>query len=127
MASLRGVSAVVALVVTCALAAACGGKVITPGGEGGDGGGGASGGSGTGAAGITNPKDCPTADCETNGDGCTCETMCGGPKLRASCKVHDGGMIICECHYDGGYMGTCSASGGSVCGLPDGCCEAYVP
>ena len=50
-----------------------------------------------------------------------------GPKLRAECKIHADGMIICECHYSGGYMGTCAPSEGPLCGLPDGCCEVYVP
>lgn len=92
-------------------------------GEGGDGGC-TTGGNGTGGG---NPKDCPTANCSQSGDACSCETTCAGPKLRAECKVHPDGMIICECHYNGGYVGTCAPSEGPLCGLPDGCCELYVP
>ncbi len=126
MRSMRAVPLLFALLLSALIAPACGGKVITPGGDGGDGGGGA-GGAGGVTQGTGNPKDCPNADCTMNGDVCSCETLCGGPKLRADCKIHDGGMLICECHYDGGYMGTCSSSNGALCGLPDGCCEAYVP
>lgn len=118
--------AILALCWASALGAACGGKIIVPGGDGSDGGGG-SGGGGVGSQAVGDPKDCAHADCKMVADVCSCETTCSGPKLRADCKMHDGGMLICECHYNGGYMGTCSPSGGALCGLPDGCCEAYVP
>lgn len=123
MSSKQGVLAILALCWVTALTAACGGKIIVPGS--GDGGGG-SGGGGVGSQ-SGNPKDCPDAECAMNADICRCDTTCGGPKLRADCKLHDGGMVICECHYNGGYMGTCSQANGLTCSLPDGCCEAYVP
>ncbi len=125
MRSMRALPLLLAMSLAAVLASACGGKIVVPGGDGGDGGGGSDGGSKT--TGVGSAKDCSDADCVMNGDICSCTTLCGGPKLRADCKVHEGGMLICECHYDGGYMGTCSASAGQICSLPDGCCEAYVP
>lgn len=118
------------LLLPLVIACGCGGKIVTESGgaEGGGGaGGGAEGGStSTGNTG-TNPKDCPTVTCSQDATSCTCETTCMGPKLRAQCSIHADGTLICECHYSDNYMGTCAPSAGAICGLPDGCCEAYVP
>jgi hypothetical protein len=118
----------VPLAIAIAIAGGCGGVVIDSRDDRTGDGGGGSGGGGSGAGNQGgNPKDCPTATCLQDGQSCSCETTCAGPKLRAECKIHADGMIICECHYSGGYMGTCAPSEGPLCGLPDGCCEVYVP
>ncbi|MFO0591113.1 MAG: hypothetical protein U0441_26445 [Polyangiaceae bacterium] len=117
------------LLVSAAIAAGCGGKIVTEsrGDLGGGGAGGDSGGAGTTTISGTNPKDCPSVSCSQDGTWCTCETTCMGPKLKAKCSFHEDGTLVCECHFNGGYMGTCAPSSGALCGLPDGCCEAYVP
>lgn len=117
------------LLFSLAIAGGCGGKIVTEsrGAEGGGGAGGAEGGATTTSGTGINPKDCPTVECTQDATSCICETTCMGPHLRSDCSVHSDGMIICECHYADGYMGTCAPSGGPLCGLPDGCCEGYVP
>lgn len=113
--------------VSVALASACGGQVVVDGagshGGGGDGGGDAGGGKAEGGA-----ASCTVVACTNEGtSSCACQTDCLGPDLRADCHAQETGEIVCECHYDGAYMGLCSALSGSVCGLPGGCCYGYLP
>lgn len=112
------------LVFSAVIASACGGKVVTdrPGGD--EGGGGAGGGEqGEGGA-----ASCTVVECSNEGSSsCTCQTSCKGPDLRAECDLGSDGEIVCECHYDGAYLGLCSMPSGSVCGLPGGCCYAFLP
>jgi hypothetical protein len=110
------------LVCSIALALGCGGQVIMDregrtgsGGEGGDG-------QGEGGAGS-----CTDIDCSNEGSSCSCTTSCMGPDLRAECQLKSGGEVVCECHYDGAYMGLCTDFSGTVCGLPGGCCYGYLP
>ncbi|MBK8254502.1 MAG: hypothetical protein IPK82_17770 [Polyangiaceae bacterium] len=114
------IAPVMAVLVCFSLAFGCGGKVQTDR-DGGGGGGGGAGGSGDGGA-----ASCESIDCSESGSACTCQTQCQGADLKAECKA-DGGDIICTCHYDNKYLGLCSNFGGDVCGLPGGCCYAYLP
>lgn len=112
-------------IVVALLASACGGQVLVErggGGDGGDGGGGSTGQPEGGAA------SCTAVECSNDGgeSSCSCQTACMGPDLRAECDLQGGGEVVCECHYDGAYLGLCSAGSGSVCGLPNGCCYAYL-
>lgn len=110
------------LLVSLALASACGGQVLVDG-DGDAGGGGATGGGpGQGGAGS-----CVEIECSDQGSSCDCQTTCLGPDLHADCELQPTGEIMCECHYDDAYLGTCFAPSGSVCGLPGGCCYAYLP
>ena len=111
---------VITLLACLAVALGCGGKVEVE--RDGDGGGGA-GGSGANNGGASS---CASIDCTESGSACTCQTQCQGADLKAECKS-DGGDIICTCHYDDKYLGLCSNFGGDVCGLPGGCCYAYLP
>ena len=110
------------LVCSIALAAGCGGNVITdrPGGD--TGGGGSTGDEGDGGA-----ASCTDIECTSEGSSCSCTTSCMGPDLRAECELKSAGETVCECHYDGAYLGLCSMPSGSVCGLPGGCCYAFLP
>ncbi len=124
-----------ALVVVLGLVVvACGGKVVTDsvarrgeggGGEGGDGEGGKGGGT-VGSVGTFSPLFCSLITCEETGGTCVCETACSGPDLMALCSQKENDTVVCECHLDGGYLGLCAASGGSICGLPGGCCTSYL-
>lgn len=113
------------------LALGCGGIVVVDR-EGGDGGSGGEGGTtGTNTTTISfeppgTPWDCPAIDCTTTGTSCSCKTACMGPDLRADCTQKEDGTIVCECHYDSGYMGLCGQFGGPLCGLPSGCCLDYL-
>lgn len=116
------IDGIFAYLVPLALFLGCGGNVVvdrdgSPG-EGGSGGG-VSGGS-QGAGGI-----CLEVDCEGDNSSCSCVTKCAGPKMRADCK-QDGDTVICECHNDASYLGTCGKVTSSTCGLPDGCCLDYL-
>lgn len=118
----------VPLAFAFAIAPGCGGIVVVDrDGDGGDGGGG-EGGSTTITLTFTisgNPGGCDVIECEKDVGSCSCRTACVGPDLRAECEVKDDGTVVCECHYNGGYMGLCAHFNNSVCGLPDGCCLDY--
>jgi hypothetical protein len=118
----------VPLAVALAFPPGCGGKVVVEGG--GDGGSGGDGGGSTTASVTFEPpgpaKDCAKIECESGISTCSCRTACMGPDLRADCELKSDGTIVCECHYDGGYMGLCAHFGGALCGLPDGCCLDYL-
>jgi hypothetical protein len=118
------VAAVLGLVISFTVALGCGGNVVMDTG-GHDGSGGRGGSSPDGGGNPSGAGSCTEVDCVGNATDCSCETHCGGPVLRAECKK-DGDTLICECHYDGHYMGTCGFIGGSACGLPGGCCVEYV-
>ena len=100
----------------------CGGKVVVE-----------RDGNEAGAAGFSDTGEngggfsCGDVECESDSSSCSCRTNCSGPELRTDCKLSDGKTVICECHFDDAYMGTCGQIGGSLCGLPDGCCLGYLP
>lgn len=122
----------VSLALVLALPAGCGGKVIVDG-EGSDGRGGDGGAGGDGSSTVTvsleppgNAGNCAVVECTKDADSCSCKTACMGPDLRADCALKDDGNTVCECHYDGAYMGLCAHFGGALCGLPGGCCLDYL-
>jgi len=118
-------TALLASMASLALLFGCGGMVVVErdGGRGGDGAGGSSNDGGGAQGGAAS---CDDVDCTSNGASCSCETQCMGPVLRADCAMTDDSTVICECHYDGGYMGTCGEVAGSACSLPNGCCTDYL-
>lgn len=111
------------LLLSIALAFGCG-KVVTEG-TGNTGGGGSGGSSGHGGGQQGGSGPCSAVDCSSDSTSCSCVTLCLGPKLRADCKMQEDTMV-CECHRDAVYMGTCGQIGGSTCSLPGGCCEQYL-
>lgn len=108
--------------VSVGLVSACGGQVQVD--RDGDVGGGGDGGGGQGEGGA---GSCTVVECSEQGSSCSCETSCMGPDLRAECELQADGQIVCECHYDGAYLGLCSTFSAPLCGLPGGCCYAYLP
>jgi hypothetical protein len=112
-----------AWLVPLALVLGCNGSVIVDG-EGGRGGGGSSGSvNGGGSQGAGGP--CGSVKCVGDAFSCLCETTCAGPVMRADCEM-DGNTVICECHNEGSYLGTCGQVGESACTLPEGCCTDYL-
>lgn len=111
-----------ACLVPLALFLGCGGNVVVDrdGSLGGGGSGGDPSSGSQGAGGL-----CLAADCEGDDSACSCVTTCAGPKMRADC-TKDGDTVICECHNDATYLGTCGMVGSSACGLPKGCCLDYL-
>lgn len=113
------------LALALAVPPGCGGIVVVDG-DGGDGGGGEHGGTGVTLEPPGPAQGCAAIQCEKGVSSCSCRTACLGPDLRADCELKDDGTVVCECHYDGAYMGLCGHFGGSLCGLPNGCCLDYL-
>lgn len=116
--------AIFASLLSVSLALGCGQVIVD--GDGAPGGAGGGGGSDdpTGAGGSA--ATCTDVSCIGNETSCSCETNCAGPKLRADCDLTDTDTFVCECHYNGNYLGTCGLVGGSACALPGGCCVNYL-
>ena len=112
------------LIVSVFLVQGCG-QVVIDGSHGRSGSAGQGGTSGDGGSDQGGDGLCGTADCSGDGTSCSCVTTCPGTKLRADCQ-YKGDTLVCECHKDANYMGTCGESGGPACSLPGGCCEDYL-
>lgn len=117
-------------IVPLALLFGCGGKVVIDreGGRGGGGAGGsANGGSANGGGSAQGGAgSCQGVDCTGDSAACSCETTCPGEVLRADCKMGGSSTVICECHLDAIYLGTCGQTSDDACTLPGGCCTEYL-